>query len=95
MKDDRSRAERLLGANLAFIEHFLAAHTFCVGSDGTIVFLELYFTGDFAGVRTIEDNICGCPPQAMYAVPTVGDVCTLSASSKSHLRHMRSSLHSP
>eukprot|EP00965_Chrysotila_dentata_P058739 1948837-Pleurochrysis_carterae.AAC.5 len=36
---------------------------------GTPVHFELFFAGDFAGVRAIENFICGCRPEAMHAVP--------------------------
>eukprot|EP00965_Chrysotila_dentata_P255093 6212097-Pleurochrysis_carterae.AAC.3 len=80
MTDDRAEAEQLLHTNLDFIEHLLRQHTVCVGAETTPVFFELYFTGDFAGVRVIENSICGCPPQAMHTVPAAAaDLATLSA----------------
>eukprot|EP00965_Chrysotila_dentata_P221407 6192365-Pleurochrysis_carterae.AAC.6 len=36
---------------------------------GTPVHFELFFAGDFADVRAIENCICGCRPEAMHAVP--------------------------
>eukprot|EP00965_Chrysotila_dentata_P011034 358667-Pleurochrysis_carterae.AAC.1 len=62
-----------------FIEHLLTHHVFRVGPDSVPVYFELYFTGDFAGVRAIENSICGCRPEAMHAVPAAADVSTLPA----------------
>eukprot|EP00965_Chrysotila_dentata_P039467 1312154-Pleurochrysis_carterae.AAC.1 len=70
MKDDRAGAEQLLSANIPFIKHLLQQHTFCVGLDRVPVYFELFFTGDFAGVRAIENAICGCAPEAIHIVPT-------------------------
>jgi len=77
MKDDRAEAEQLLGMNVPFIERLLTQHTICIG--GIPVFFKLYFTGDFAGVRAIENCICGCPPEAMHTVPSTEVVATLPA----------------
>eukprot|EP00965_Chrysotila_dentata_P024581 813929-Pleurochrysis_carterae.AAC.2 len=78
MKDDRSGVEQLLAANLDFIGHLLSKHTFCVDGVPAVPF-ELFFTGDFAGVRAIENAICGCSAEAMHCVPTARDVATLAA----------------
>eukprot|EP00965_Chrysotila_dentata_P175721 5801076-Pleurochrysis_carterae.AAC.1 len=79
MKDDRAGAQQLLHANLDFVEHLLTRHVVAVGPDRVPVYFELYFTGDFAGVRAIENSICGCSPNAMHRVPSPPEVATLAA----------------
>eukprot|EP00965_Chrysotila_dentata_P105408 3481192-Pleurochrysis_carterae.AAC.2 len=79
MKDARTGAQQLLCSNLPFIEHLLAQHIVPVGPDRIPVHFELFFTGDFAGVRAIENAICGCPPDTMHTVPAAEAIATISA----------------
>eukprot|EP00965_Chrysotila_dentata_P088006 2905510-Pleurochrysis_carterae.AAC.1 len=62
---------------MPFIEHLLLKHTLLVHN--ILVHFELYFIGDFAGVRAIENCICGCHPEAMHAVPAADAISTVAA----------------
>eukprot|EP00965_Chrysotila_dentata_P049115 1628904-Pleurochrysis_carterae.AAC.1 len=85
-KDDRHGAQQLLAKNLPYIETLLTTGTARVPSISgdassplVTVEVELFFCGDFAGVRAIEGAVCGCAPEAMYAVPPLSQLSTVSA----------------
>ena len=76
-KDDRNGAQRLLEPNLPLVEQLLIDKHIDVpvkenevdGQKMRVKF-ELRFTGDFAGVRGIEGQLCSCGPEAIHLVPT-------------------------
>ena len=106
-KDDRKGFREVLMPNLECIEECLRLKKVWLDVGGEIGWLQfkinLKCTGDFAGVRAIEGQLCGCSREVIHQVPTVADVASLASlralnatcdnTTSAETRHIRS--HSP
>eukprot|EP00965_Chrysotila_dentata_P078189 2577643-Pleurochrysis_carterae.AAC.1 len=77
-KDDRSGFERLLAPNMKLIKELLTEKkfTFQLNGKSVVVRVELTFTADFAGVRAIEGQLCGCDSSVLHTVPDAANIAT-------------------
>eukprot|EP00965_Chrysotila_dentata_P184517 6091235-Pleurochrysis_carterae.AAC.1 len=81
----RHAHEITLESSSSLAQTFPSSSTFCCSTTSALVLIaatpvhfELFFSGDFAGVRAIKNAICGCPPEAMHSVPAAEEVATSS-----------------
>eukprot|EP00965_Chrysotila_dentata_P048653 1613790-Pleurochrysis_carterae.AAC.1 len=68
LKDDRAGFQQLLAPNLEAIQKLLLEKQFTLklGGASVTVAVELKLTADFAGIRSIEGQLCGCDSSVIH-----------------------------
>eukprot|EP00965_Chrysotila_dentata_P155870 5150448-Pleurochrysis_carterae.AAC.1 len=83
LKDDREGTRRVLAPNLKLSQQMLQTREALLhppGDAGTAaikVAVRLRFTGDFAGIRAIEGQLCACDREVTHAVPSMEAVSSV------------------
>ena len=82
-KDDKNGFRSVLFPNIACIEECLKLRSVSLTQDASAASIRckinLKFTGDFAGVRAIEGQLCGCPREVIHQTPSIDAVSNFAA----------------
>lgn len=82
-KDDRKGFQEVLMPNIGCIEECILQRRVQLSDsvDGPALSfpINMKCTGDFAGVRAIEGQLCGCSREVIHQVPTTADVASIAS----------------